>query len=160
MIAMAEHQSNKVPLILHTGEGKLEEWSQIYGEKAKELSIPVIRAWELNERMYGQLQGLDKDETRAKYGADQVHIWRRSYDIAPPEGESLELTSQRTLPYFKNVIMPDIRDGKNVFICAHGNSLRSIVMFLDKLSEEEIVKLEIATGDPLIYTYENGRFIK
>lgn len=158
MLALNEHHSGKVPVIMHPGEGKLEAWSQIWGEQAKAETIPTFRAWELNERMYGQLQGLNKDETRAKFGAEQVHIWRRSYDVAPPEGESLELTAQRTLPYFEKVIVPYLAHGKNVLIAAHGNSLRSIIMKLKGLTKEEVVALELATGVPLIYEYVNGKF--
>lgn len=159
-IAMAEHDSGKVPVVLHTDEGKLDEWSNIYSKDAAEKTIPVIRAWELNERMYGELQGLNKDETRAKFGVEQVHIWRRSYDVAPPNGESLEMTAARSIPYFQNKVLPQLDLGKNVLICAHGNSLRSIIMVLDNLNREEVVELEIPTGDPIIYDYTNGTFAK
>lgn len=158
MLAMNEHTSKKVPVIMHPGEGKLEVWSKIWGEQAAAETIPTFRAWELNERMYGQLQGMNKDETRAKFGAEQVHVWRRSYDVAPPEGESLEQTAQRALPYFEKVIVPYLMQGKNVFISAHGNSLRSIIMQIKGLSKEEVVKLELATGVPVIYDYVNGKF--
>lgn len=157
MLAMLNHQSGKVPVILHPGEGKQEEWSKIYGEEAGEQVIPVIRSWELNERSYGELQGLNKAETAAKFGAEQVKIWRRSFDIAPPGGESLEITAARSIPYFQRNVMPMLEEGLNVFICAHGNSLRSIIMSLDNLSKDEVVHLELATGDPVIYNYEHGR---
>lgn len=160
VLALLQHSSGKVPVFLHPGEGKLEEWSEIYSEEAKKKTIPVYRAWELNERMYGELQGLNKAETAQKFGAEQVHIWRRSFDVAPPSGESLQMTSQRTLPFFDQTIVPYLKKGENVFISAHGNSIRSIVMELDQLSEEEILKLEIPTGDPLIYTYTNGTWKK
>lgn len=154
MIAMSEHESGKTPVILHQGEGKLAKWGKIYDEKAKANCIPVYAAWEINERMYGELQGLDKDETRAKFGADKVKIWRRSYDTPPPHGESLEMTAERSIPYFKKTILPYLNDGKNVLISAHGNSLRAIVMFLDNLSKEEVLNLEIPTGEPLCYLFE------
>lgn len=109
----------------------------------------------LNERDYGDLSGLNKAETAEKYGADQVHIWRRSYDIPPPGGESLKDTAERTLPYFDSEIMPRVMDGKNVIVAAHGNSLRAIVMKLEGLSSEEIVKREIATGAPIIYRFNS-----
>lgn len=112
--------------------------------------------WRLNERHYGALQGLNKAETAEKHGADQVHIWRRSFDVAPPEGESLEMTAERTIPYFTEEIVPDLADGKSVLVSAHGNSLRSIVMHIESISPEEIVSLEIPTGEPLHYEYENG----
>ena len=114
----------------------------------------------MNERHYGALQGLDKDETRAKYGEEQVHIWRRSYDVPPPEGESLAMCAERTLPYLSEAIMPDLNEGKTVLVAAHGNSLRSIVMEIEGLSREEILGLEISTGVPRIYAYSNGEFTK
>ena len=122
--------------------------------------VPTHRDFRLNERHYGALQGLDKDETRAKYGEEQVHIWRRSYDVPPPEGESLAMCAERTLPYLSEAIMPDLNEGKTVLVAAHGNSLRSIVMEIEGLSREEILGLEISTGVPRIYTYSNGEFTK
>ena len=121
---------------------------------------PTHRDYRLNERHYGALQGLDKDETRAKYGAEQVHIWRRSYDVPPPEGESLAMCAERTLPYLSEAIMPDLETGKTVLVAAHGNSLRSIVMKIEGLSKEEVLSLEIPTGVPRIYTYEEGGFTR
>src|SRR3989304_217306 len=115
----------------------------------------VYKSWHLNERMYGELQGQNKDEARAKFGKEQVHIWRRSFDIAPPHGESLKATAKRTLPYFKKKVVPFLENEKNVFISAHGNSLRSIVMFLDNLTPNEVVNLEIPTGEPILYEYSN-----
>ena len=99
--------------------------------------------WRLNERNYGSLQGLNKAETAEKFGAEQVHIWRRSFDVAPPDGESLEMTAERTIPYFEEEILPDLKAGKSVLVSAHGNSLRSIVMHIEEISPEEIVSLEI-----------------
>lgn len=160
MIAMTEHESQKTPVLLHRGEGKLEEWGKIYDPKAKEYTIPVIAAWEINERMYGELQGLDKDETRAKFGADQVKIWRRSFDAPPPNGESLEMTAKRSIPYFKEQIVPYLKEGKNVLVSAHGNSLRSIVMYLDNLTNEQVLELEIPTGVPLFYSFEGENWKK
>lgn len=160
VLALLHHGSGKIPIFQHPGSGKLEQWSKIFGEEAKQRTIPVYSAWELNERMYGKLQGLNKEETAKKYGADQVHIWRRSYDTVPPEGESLAMTVERAFPYFQKRIIPHLEKGENVFIAAHGNSLRAIVMNLDGLSKEEVVKLEIATGEPLIYSYEKGLWKK
>src|SRR3990167_3726354 len=150
VLALLSHHSGKVPVFQHPGGGKLEEWGQIYSEKAKRGTIPVYMAWELNERMYGHLQGLNKAETAKQYGAEQVQVWRRSFDQSPPHGESLAMTAQRTLPYFQKEILPHLKRGQSVFIAAHGNSLRSIVMHLDHLSPEEVVKLELATGKPLV----------
>jgi 2,3-bisphosphoglycerate-dependent phosphoglycerate mutase len=107
--------------------------------------------------MYGNLQGLNHAKTRAKWGDEQVHIWRRSYDTPPPEGESLELTAARTIPYFQEVIMPSLNDGNCIFITAHGNSLRSIIMHLDDLSREEVLSLEVPTGQPIIYEMVDGK---
>ena len=118
--------------------------------------VPTRYDWRLNERHYGALQGLNKAETAEKHGAEQVHVWRRSYDVAPPEGESLEMTAQRTIPYFIDEIVPDLEGGLNVLVSAHGNSLRSIVMHLEGISSEEIVSLEIPTGEPIHYAYDEG----
>lgn len=160
MLAMTLHHSEKVPVVLHTGEGKLEDWGKIYSSKAQVQTIPVICAWELNERMYGELQGLNKAELAEKFGPEQVQIWRRSFDVPPPKGESLKMTAARTIPYFEQTIVPLIKQGMNVFVAAHGNSLRSIIMDLDGLSDQEVVKLELPTGQPVIYSFENDRFIK
>ena len=138
----------------------MEKWAHIYSDKAKDSCVPVHCAWQLNERMYGQLQGMNKQEMREKYGDEQVHRWRRSFDEAPPEGESLAMTAGRTIPYFKEKILPLLEEGKNVFIAAHGNSLRSIVMFLDQLTKEQVVALELATGVPLIYTFHGDKWSK
>ena len=120
-------------------------------------TIPTHYDWRLNERHYGALQGLNKAETAEKHGAEQVHLWRRSFDVPPPEGESLEMTAERTIPYFTEKILPDLESGKNVLVSAHGNSLRSIVMHLEGISPEDIVSLEIPTGSPMFYIHdENG----
>jgi 2,3-bisphosphoglycerate-dependent phosphoglycerate mutase len=113
--------------------------------------LPVARDQALNERHYGDLQGLNKAETAAKFGKEQVHQWRRSYDIAPPGGESLKDTAARTMPYYESHIAPDVRAGKNVLVSAHGNSLRSIVMHLDQLTKEQVLELNLATGVPILY---------
>lgn len=114
-------------------------------------NIPVIHDTALNERMYGDLQGLDKAETAKKYGDEQVKIWRRSYDIAPPNGESLKDTADRVIPYFENEIAPKLRAGKNVVIAAHGNSLRALIMHLEKMTPEQILEFEVGTGHPRVY---------
>lgn len=119
-------------------------------------SVPVTKDKALNERSYGNLEGLNKADTAAKYGEEQVHIWRRSFDVAPPGGESLKDTYNRVVPYFMDVIYPYLIQGKNVLIVAHGNSLRALVMFLDQLSPEEILKKELATGVPISYTLDDS----
>jgi 2,3-bisphosphoglycerate-dependent phosphoglycerate mutase len=114
-------------------------------------NVPITRDQALNERDYGDLSGLNKDDARAKWGEEQVHIWRRSYDIAPPGGESLRDTGARVWPYYLHRIQPHVLRGEKVLIAAHGNSLRALIMALDGLSPEEIVKQELATGVPIVY---------
>jgi 2,3-bisphosphoglycerate-dependent phosphoglycerate mutase len=114
-------------------------------------SISVLRDQALNERDYGDLSGLNKDEARRKWGEEQVHIWRRSYDVAPPGGESLKDTAARVLPYYVQEILPRVLRGERTLVSAHGNSLRALVMVLDHLSPQEIVNQELATGVPLVY---------
>jgi 2,3-bisphosphoglycerate-dependent phosphoglycerate mutase len=112
---------------------------------------PTERDAALNERMYGDLQGLNKAEAAKRWGAAQIKLWRRSYDVRPPGGESLADTAARVLPYWESHILPDLRAGKNVLVVAHGNSLRALVMYLDGLSREQVLELEIPTGVPLLY---------
>lgn len=119
------------------------------------VQLPVIKDFHLNERHYGDLQGLNKEETAKKYGQDQVHLWRRSYDIKPPGGESLKDTQKRTVPFFQNTILLDLTQyGKNVLVVAHGNSLRSIVMYLENIEPEQIINVEIPTGVPIVYSLD------
>jgi 2,3-bisphosphoglycerate-dependent phosphoglycerate mutase len=155
---MLQHASRRVPVFLHPGQGNLEKWGTIYSEETRTKTVPVHSAWELNERMYGELQGLNKDEMRKKFGAEQVQIWRRSFDVAPPGGESLAMTTARAWPYFKKTILPHLIRGENVLIAAHGNSLRGIMMQLDHLTKEEVVKLELPTGEPILYQFEGERY--
>ena len=115
--------------------------------------IPIIKNEALNERHYGSLAGLNKDDARKKWGEEQVHIWRRSFDIPPPDGESLKDTADRVLPYFETEIMPKVISGSSILIAAHGNSLRALIMKLDSISSEDIVKLEIPTGAPIQYEF-------
>lgn len=129
------------------------------GELGQE-DLTTIRDEALNERDYGDLAGLNKDDAREKWGDEQVHIWRRSYDVPPPGGESLKDTLARTLPYFVTDILPDVLAGKNVIVAAHGNSLRSICMVLNRLDREGILGFEIATGIPLIYELNADSTVK
>lgn len=124
------------------------------------LDLPVIRDQALNERHYGDLQGLDKARTAERYGDEQVHVWRRSFRTAPPGGESLEMTAQRTLPFFERAVLGDIAQGKDVLVVAHGNSNRSIVMELDQLAEDEVPGLELATGVPLVYDLDTDGTVR
>jgi 2,3-bisphosphoglycerate-dependent phosphoglycerate mutase len=123
----------------------------------RESSLPTHRDQRLNERDYGELSGLNKDAARKRWGESQVHIWRRSYDIPPPGGESLKDTAARVLPYYRSHIEPEIAAGRNVLVVAHGNSLRALIMHLEELSGEEIVARELGTGVPIIYTFDGGR---
>jgi len=120
-------------------------------EEIGQQGLETIKDQALNERDYGDLSGLNKDDARKRWGEEQVHIWRRSFDIAPPGGESLKDTAARVLPYYEAQILPQIKAGKNVLVAAHGNSLRALIMQLDKLSPEEIVKLNLGTGEPYVY---------
>jgi 2,3-bisphosphoglycerate-dependent phosphoglycerate mutase len=120
-------------------------------EEMGQSSIPVIKNLALNERDYGDLSGLNKDDARKKWGEEQVHVWRRSYDVPPPGGESLKDTAARVLPYYIQEILPRVLQGESVLVAAHGNSLRALVMVLERLDTEQILSRELATGVPLIY---------
>ena len=124
---------------------------QLILENSNQTNVPVTKDERLNERHYGDLQGANKKETAEKYGEEQVHIWRRSYDVAPPNGESLKDTRDRVLPYFESDIKPQLEAGKNVIVAAHGNSLRALIMHLENLTPEEILQVEIPTGAPKLY---------
>ena len=132
---------------------------QIILEEIGKPNIPIIVDAALNERSYGNLEGLNKDETAEKYGVEQVHIWRRSFDVAPPGGESLKDTYDRVIPYFENFIQPALDAGKNVLIVAHGNSLRALIMYLEHLTPAQILEREIATGDPITYQWDHNNKI-
>ncbi|MEM7635203.1 MAG: 2,3-bisphosphoglycerate-dependent phosphoglycerate mutase [Pseudomonadota bacterium] len=120
-------------------------------EELGQPDLPTTRDQALNERDYGDLTGLNKDDARKKWGDEQVHTWRRSYDVQPPGGESLRDTLARSLPYYMKTIQPHVLDGKTIIVAAHGNSLRALVMALEGLSPDAILKREIATGVPIIY---------
>ena len=136
---------------------RAQETGRLILEQMDQSSILTIKDQCLNERNYGELAGLNKDDARKKWGEEQVHIWRRSFDIPPPGGESLKNTAERVLPYFETEIMPKVKDGLNILVAAHGNSLRALVMEIESISSEDIVKLEIATGDPLTYECSEGK---
>ena len=158
-LALLAHSSGKVPLFMHENGGAMEKWSKMYGDSSQ-LTIPVHSSNALNERMYGTLQGLNKGEVAQKFGAEQVQKWRRSFDTVPPAGESLAMTIERALPYFLKYVVPCLERGQNVLLVAHGNSLRGIVMHLDGLSKEQVIRLEIATGEQIIYSYNKGLWKK
>jgi 2,3-bisphosphoglycerate-dependent phosphoglycerate mutase len=125
-------------------------------EELGQAGLETLEDQALNERDYGDLVGLNKDDARKKWGEDQVHIWRRSFDTPPPGGESLKDTADRVLPYFETQILPRVKSGDDVLISAHGNSLRALVMVLDNLSPDEITKLNIPTGAPIVYQLDGG----
>jgi 2,3-bisphosphoglycerate-dependent phosphoglycerate mutase len=125
-------------------------------EHNKKLVTPIVKDKALNERMYGDLQGMNKDECRAKFGEDQVKIWRRSYDIPPPNGEALKNTAERVLPYYHEKIEPMLKEGQNVLVVAHGNSLRALIMYLEKMTPEQILEFEIPTGTPRLYSLDKN----
>lgn len=130
---------------------RANETLRIVLEAIGQSNLVPVRDQALNERHYGDLQGLNKADTAERYGAAQVHIWRRSYDTAPPGGESLADTAARAIPFFEERIAADVRSGRNALVVAHGNSLRAIVMHLEKLSREAVLELNIATGVPIVY---------
>ena len=169
MIALAQNNHGKTPVFQYESaatqevsenEARMIEWAQINDDGRSANVLPVHVAWQLNERMYGDLQGLNKDATREQYGAEQVHIWRRSYDVPPPNGESLELTANRTIPYLEDSIIPRLSEGKNLLIAAHGNSLRSIIMRIESLTKDDVLSLEVPTGVPIIYQYQEGNWTR
>lgn len=132
------------------------ETGRIVLEALGQADLEQVRAWELNERFYGALTGRNKVQTAAEFGAEQVHVWRRSYATSPPGGESLEDTTNRALPYFEGVVLEACREVSTVLVSAHGNSLRAIVKVLDGLSDDEVTRLEIPTGVPIVYELDNG----
>uniref|UniRef100_A0A0E0PV93 phosphoglycerate mutase (2,3-diphosphoglycerate-dependent) n=1 Tax=Oryza rufipogon TaxID=4529 RepID=A0A0E0PV93_ORYRU len=174
MLAMMQHRRKKVvhlaaakcfcnhhvPIIVHNESEQAHLWSQVYSEETRKQSIPVITAWQLNERIIPTKRALNKQETADRFGNEQVHKWRRSYDIPPPNGESLEMCAERAVAYFKEHVVPQLTAGKHVMIAAHGNSLRSIIMQLDKLTSQEVISLELSTGIPMLYIFKEGKFIR
>ena len=140
----------KIPIIKHqAGDPDWHGWDKYEGNPDEEL--PIFLSSALDERHYGDLQGLNKAETAEKFGTEQVHTWRRSYNVRPPGGESLEDTRNRTVPFFRERILAHLKQGDNVLVAAHGNSLRSIIMELENISEADIPNLELGTGVPIVY---------
>ena len=150
---LLESNDERTPIIYHE-EKRVHDWEHHTGDMKKE--IPIYQSVDLAERYYGNLQGLNKQKTREKYGEEQVHLWRRSYDTKPPGGESLKNTCERTTPYYKKYILKDLQEGKTVLVSAHGNSLRAITMHVENISEQEIPNVEIPTGVPIVYTFDEN----
>jgi 2,3-bisphosphoglycerate-dependent phosphoglycerate mutase len=149
-----EYGNRKYPIFLHLDGGKMQNWGH-YIDISKD-DVPVFVSEKLNERYYGKLQGIDKNEAIKKYGEEQVHLWRRSFDIKPPGGESLKDVFRRTVPFYKKYIEKDLKNGNNVLIVASHNSLRSIVKYIEKISDKDIVSLEIPYGGLIKYELDNS----
>ena len=154
---LIKSNDTRTPIIYHEDE-RIHNWEHHIGDTGTE--IPIYMSTDLAERYYGNLQGLNKQKTREKYGNEQVHLWRRSYDVNPPDGESLKNTCERAIPYYKKHILKDLDEGKTVLVSAHGNSLRAITMHVEKISDSEIPNVEIPTGVPIIYNFNNDSFNK
>ena len=145
-------------IFLHDSK-KRNQWA-LHPHKFEKNEIPIYSSDKLNERYYGKLQGLNKQKMREKYGDEQVFMWRRSYDERPPGGESLKDVYKRAVPYFQKNIMPRVRKNENVIVCAHGNSLRAIIKYLDDIPDNNIPHLELPLGKPIIYKYSQGKLKK
>ena len=150
---LIESNSKRTPIIYHE-EKRIHDWEHHTSDPKTE--IPIYMSVDLAERYYGDLQGLNKQKTREKHGDEQVHLWRRSYDVKPPGGESLKNTCERTTPYFKKHILKVLQEDKTVLVSAHGNSLRAITMYIENVSEREIPNVEIPTGVPIVYTFDKN----
>lgn len=149
---------DKYPIFIHLDDKKMKDWGKFKSFSKNELLVYVSS--NLNERYYGNLQGLNKEETIKKYGEKKVHLWRRSYDIKPPKGESLKDVYERTTPFYKRYIEKDLRKGKNILLVASHNSLRALVKYIEKIPNEEIINLEIPFGGMIEYTFDKNLKIK
>lgn len=158
LLILAEQKNTGI--FLHSSRWR-KLWSLHHGGKEFEKNeIPIHSSDRLNERYYGSLQGMNKDIARQKWGKEKVHIWRRSYNIRPPNGESLKDVYKRAVPYFKSKIMKHIRANQTVIVSAHGNSLRAIIKYLDNINDADIPNLELQTGKPIVYEYKNKELVK
>ncbi len=156
MLAISKIECEKMPVIQHD-RGKMKLWSNMNNNFE---IVPVYEVEELNERYYGKLQGKNKKRMAEEYGEEQVHIWRRSYAIQPPGGESLKNNYERTIPFFKSTILKKLSENKNILISAHGNSLRAIVKYIENISDDDIPNFEIPTGVPIRYDFQDEKFIR
>jgi len=154
---LLELADKRTPVIYHEDK-RIHDWEHHTSIEGTE--IPIYQSVDLAERYYGDLQGLNKEEMRKKYGKEQVHLWRRSYDVNPPGGESLKNTCERTTPYYKTYVLPELQTGKNVLIVAHGNSLRAITKYVENISDTEIPSVEIPTGVPIVYRFDQQMHMK
>lgn len=156
VIKIFKNIGEKYPIFKHLG-GKMEKWSSFEGGGNY---ILVYVSDELNERYYGKLQGLNKDETAKKYGEAQAHLWRRSYDVAPPGGESLKDTYKRAIPFYKKYIEKNLESGKNILIVSSGNALRAIVKYIENIPDEKIIDFELPFGALVKYDFDNGEYTR
>lgn len=159
-LALSVHSLGKIPALIHQTGRRQVRWQRICDEKTKAQILPVYSALQLNERYYGKLQGRNKEMVKEEFGYEQVRLWRRSIDAPPPGGESLAMTKRRVVPYFTKKILPYLQKKKNILLVAHGNSLRAIIMYLESLSKEEVLSMEVITGEPTCYRYQNRKWHK
>lgn len=157
MITLSHNKVSGTPIIIHK-KGRLSKWSKFYHKDFGKF-VPVIKSWRLNERYYGRLQGMNKDKARKRFGEEKVLLWRRSYDIPPPGGESLKDVVRRISPVFYQEMVPLLKKEKNILVGAHGNTIRALVTIIDNLKPEDVLHLEIKKGAPLLYRYSRGKFI-
>jgi 2,3-bisphosphoglycerate-dependent phosphoglycerate mutase len=160
MLALSARGGTRTPVLFRKDEPDDLGLDRTINADLSEDILPVYCDWRLNERNYGALQGLNKGKIEEKHGVEQVQIWRRSFDVPPPSGESLKLCAKRTLPYLEEAILPDLEAGRNVLIAAHGNSLRSIVMSIMEISKEDVISLEIPTAIPWLFDYSDGIYTR
>jgi 2,3-bisphosphoglycerate-dependent phosphoglycerate mutase len=158
LLAMAQSHGKKIPYVQHKEEEAHSDWYQRVEEK--DALIPLYVAWELNERMYGALQGKCKEKIEKEFGKNTMQLWRRSLQVSPPEGESLAETAKRVIPFLKTHLLSHLNQGQDVLVCAHGNSLRALIMHIENLPEEAVCTLEVATGEALIYEYSKKGFFR
>ncbi len=149
----------RISMVMHEDDKEHRKF-YLHPKMIEKDEVPVYRYKDLNERFYGGLQGMDKDQARRKFGKEQVFKWRRSFDKRPPKGECLKDVCERAIPCFEKKVMPSVKQKKNVLLAAHGNSLRGIIKHIDGISDEDIPNLELPTGKPIVYRYSRGKLVK
>lgn len=159
-LALSRNKNDQVLVLVDETRSKDREKFTIFDKETEKSVLFMCESDALNERHYGELQGRNKTQIQEEFGDEQFKLWRRSYDVPPPGGESLQMTIERSLPYFKEKILPHMEKGETILVSAHGNTLRGIIMYLDGLSKTEVVSLEIPTGKPIVYTYQHKKFVK
>ena len=158
ILRMYDVVPDKYPLFIHLDGGKMQKWGNF--DKLRDIDIPTFVSEKLNERYYGDIQGLDKEETKQKYGEELVQEWRRGYLDKPPNGESLKDTYNRSIPFFKKYILKDLSKDKNIMVVASHNSLRAIVKYIENIKDEDIINLELPFGALVTYDFNNNKFVK